>query len=355
MTQTAYIITRKDFAAWVEILHRSFRLYGPSGKNRQDIAFQEIEKADDLVLDYSLTMLSPKKYLFPPTQTIFSFPKDKGYRIPEDDLNTRQIILGIHSCDLEAILRLDKVYAGQFHDPYYKRRRDNTLLIATSCTKPAENCFCCSVGIMPQPKTGFDILLTPLTKNSFLLEPTSSPGRGLVNLLKKEKIKIKPAKKSDFKSKEKKCRIACQAMKGISLFGLQELLEKNYEHPVWEKTARERCLGCGTCSLVCPTCYCFDVVDRLGFGTEEVFRDRNLIGCVLQDFAQVHAGNFRKDRTARLRQFVLHKLKHSVDQYGELHCVGCGRCMSWCIPNIDLREMVAEIRAGDAEVTNARE
>jgi sulfhydrogenase subunit beta (sulfur reductase) len=125
---------------------------------------------------------------------------------------------------------------------------------------------------------------------------------------------------------------------------LPEILLSNFEHPVYKRTADARCLGCTNCTMVCPTCYCYNLDDQTGYDLKITIRSRQWDSCQELNFARVHEGNFRSSREARLRQFVTHKLATWIEQYGCFGCIGCGRCMTWCPTGIDLTEMAKEIQ-----------
>jgi ferredoxin len=132
--------------------------------------------------------------------------------------------------------------------------------------------------------------------------------------------------------------------KTLQIEGLPELLMKTFEHPVYKEVADDRCLGCSNCVLVCPTCFCYKVIDKSDFETRMIDRSRQWDACQDYNFAEVHSGNFRAPQQARLRQFMTHKLCTWLEQYGCFGCIGCGRCMTWCPTGIDITEMAKEIQ-----------
>ncbi len=250
------------------------------------------------------------------------------------------MIVGVHPCDTNAILYLDKTFIGIFKDPYYDVRRKNTIIISLNCTQVSTNCFCSSVGTGPFLKAdlGYDILLTDFGEK-YLIEIKSRRAKELFNLkgttAGTNELKLKSEMEKSLRSKFKKT---------INIGGLDNLLMKNMDHPVWQHTAEERCLSCSNCVMVCPTCFCYDIVDETSMDLKTVKRFRHWDACQDMRFAEVYGGNFRQRRSARLRQFVTHKLNQN-SQYGILGTVGCGRCITWCPTGIDLTEMAKEIQA----------
>ncbi len=126
--------------------------------------------------------------------------------------------------------------------------------------------------------------------------------------------------------------------------GLKELLQGNPEHPRWDDVAA-RCLTCGNCTMVCPTCFCTTVEDHTDLSGELATRDRTWDSCFTLEFSHLHGGSVRKQARSRYRQWMTHKLAHWIDQFGTSGCVGCGRCITWCPTGIDITAEAAAIRA----------
>ena len=245
------------------------------------------------------------------------------------------LLIGIHPCDVHALLYLDLVFA---RDPYYQAVRCKTLLLAVNCLQPGRFCFCSSMNTGPfwKESNGCDMVLTSLTEG-WLAEPLSEQGAELF-------AGGAPAAGMHLREKEELETKARQGIgKHLDQEGLQELLLRNLNHPVWSRTAEERCLSCANCVMVCPTCFCHDIRDRVDMDLRSVGRYRQWDACQDAGFAEVHGGNFRGSRAARLRQFVMHKLDYR-SQYGRPGTVGCGRCIEWCPTGIDLTRIAGEIR-----------
>jgi sulfhydrogenase subunit beta (sulfur reductase) len=325
------------FLERVGVLRASLRVIGPVGTDRHT-CFREIDDPQDLALDYQRTMIPPgKKQLFLPQQELVRFELGEERATATDIPPAAEpaVLLGVHPCDLHAILYLDRTLLG---DPHYQARRRHTLLIGLNCTRVSPFCFCSSVGTGPhlQIRQGYDGLLTDLG-DRYLFEPVSAAGVELF-------AGGEPAGPEAYRLQEEQHRQALEAIsKRLVTQGLDELLLGNQDHPVWERTAEERCLSCTNCVMVCPTCFCHDVVDEVDMSLKTVTRLRQWDACQDLRFAAVHGGNFRRLRAARLRQFVMHKLNYTA-QYGMMGTVGCGRCIEWCPTGIDLTEMAAEIQ-----------
>lgn len=334
------IVGKEEWAQFVQTLCGNYKVFGPTSKGA-GFTFQEIKDAKDLRLDYQTTVLPPKKLLHQPFETMFHFTMDGNvtHAHPEDD---KQILLGVHPCDVHAIAILDKVYMDEYPDPHYKQKRGNTIIIAMNCTTVGETCFCSSLGTGPALEKGYDVLITDLGQQ-YLLEAGSEVGEKLLS-----DAGLQEAPDSALVEKYHRVNeIAKKVEKNIGTDGLAELLHENFRHPVWDKLAQE-CLACGSCTMVCPTCFCYNVIDQVDLDLQQGKRQRVWDSCMLLDFGEVAmGGNFRKDRDARIKQRMYHKLKYMYEQFGMPGCVGCGRCINACIKKIDLTKAVEEIRGED--------
>jgi ferredoxin len=191
-------------------------------------------------------------------------------------------------------------------------------------------------------QNGYDMLLTDFG-DDYLLELKTERALRMFGV-----DDIKKAGRDAFRFKDEKEGAALQRFtRKLDIRGLDRLLRKNAEHPVWRNTAEEACLSCSNCVMVCPTCFCYDLFDEIAMDGKSVRRYRQWDACQDAKFAEVHGGNFRARRTARLRQFVSHKLEQT-HQYGMFGTVGCGRCITWCPTGIDLTEMAKEVQRSES-------
>jgi len=334
------LVTKDSFFKWIDSLRSHYRVFGPAREKDQAL-FREISSSGELFMEYTSTMLSPGKlFIYKSKEDILKFKIDDKVFIeelsPEVD---KQVVVSIHSCDISAILYLDKTFLGAFVDPYYKIRRDNTFLIGLNCMQVSDYCFCSSLGTGPHLKSpsGYDMVLTDFG-DDYLVELKSISAHQLFDLAGKD------AGQDEWKQKSEQEEVLLKTFKKvIDVRGLDELFMKNLDHHVWAETADERCLSCSNCVMVCPTCFCYDLVDEMSMDLKEVVRFRQWDACQDMRFAAVHGGNYRGSRTSRLRQFVMHKLNYS-SQYDSPGTVGCGRCIMWCPTKIDLTEMAKEIQ-----------
>ncbi len=324
----------------MDSLGEDFRIVGPAAEGNQTV-FREVGSSAELMLDYVSTMIPPSKVLFyKPVEEVLRFDLRSGIAFEEvPPEGGRVLALGVHPCDVHAILYLDRVFA---EDPYYMKRRENTLIVALNCTRVDRFCFCSSVGTGPylDVEEGYDLLLTDVG-DFYLAEPATRRGEGLLKGVRAARVEELMAK---YESKDK---LLMSFTKRLDMEGLDGLFLKNTEHPVWAGVADSRCLSCTNCVMVCPTCFCYDVVDETGMDLGSTRRSRQWDACQDLHFAQIHGANFRRARASRLRQFVTHKLDYTA-QFGTLGTVGCGRCIRWCPTGIDLTEIAKEIQRSPA-------
>ncbi len=337
------ILWKADMSRLVQILAENHEIYGPIERDGV-IVFDRIARANEMAHYIGSNMLPLKYFLHKPMETIFYVKKAKDFEVKEAEVaETKQVLFAVHSCDVNAMLYLDKVFTGDFYDPYYAKRRENTFIVALNCTEIAENCLCTSVGAGPYLEDeGFDLLLTNLG-DRYTMKIGSEKGRAVVR-----RMGLRMATMEELDLKNRKIQIAIDQMpkdKFIDTRDLPEILNREFDNPYWEKV-KDDCLSCGNCTMVCPTCYCYDVIDKVDLSLSNIERGRVWDSCQLLEFASVHGGNFRKERSARIKQWVYHKLNYSREQYNSWGCVGCGRCIVACPAEIDLTEIIREIRKG---------
>jgi ferredoxin len=262
----------------------------------------------------------------------------------------RLAILGVRACDLAGLAVQDRIFSrDRFPDPSYTARRERLFLVAVGCTRSVSTCFCASMDTGPEPRPGYDLALTELGAG-FVVRADSDAGRALVEAL------ALPSAPAGALERERAAYAACASgmQRSLPRERVRELLYANLQHPRWDEVA-ERCLSCGKCTMVCPTCFCHDVRDEPSLDLASSLRVREWDSCFNREHAQVHGVNFRPQIRDRYRQWLVHKLASWVDQFETSGCVGCGRCIVWCPVGIDLTEEVAAIGASAAAGPPQRE
>ncbi|MBN1190224.1 MAG: 4Fe-4S dicluster domain-containing protein [Dehalococcoidales bacterium] len=325
-----YSITGSGLKSLIEGLIREREVIGPMARQGKFI-FEKISRFEDMVLDYDVSLLPPSKFLFPAKETLLKFNVERGPQFqPVVDTQQRALV-GIHPDDINAIELLDDVFMKINPDPNYITRRLNTLIIGVDCLHPASEAFAPSMGTNIAD-SGFDLLLTDIGIGFVVTVGTK---KGL-EILNKYAAPREVTGEEIARQKEVRDEAALRYRHTLEIpkERLLKLLQDNYENPYWEFRART-CLSCGSCVMVCPTCFCFDVQDEMELNMIEGERYRNWDGCVLIDFAKVASGeNFRHTKGSRFRHRILRKGKYILEKYGRVGCVGCGRCATECLAKI---------------------
>jgi len=267
---------------------------------------------------------------------------------PEPPPTSPLAVLGARPCDLRAIAIQDRVFLeGAYVEHDYAARRDGAFLVVVNCGVPGGTCFCTSLGTGPRAAEGFDLALTEVLEGGhrFVVEAGSERGRTLLESLPTE------AASSEDRAAALAVTDAAAGRMGRQLDaeGLPALLAASLEHPRFAEVA-ERCLTCGNCTAVCPTCFCTSVEDVTHLADGSAERWRVWDTCFSLDYSYIHGGSVRRSPRARYRQWLTHKFGTWVDQFGTSGCVGCGRCITWCPVGIDVTEELAAIRVGKTEV-----
>jgi sulfhydrogenase subunit beta (sulfur reductase) len=315
--------------------------------DRQDGGRYRLERRGDAALfGYAVGPHSWKRFLHPPVQRLWQARREgDGFAVIEDEAAAQPLaLLGVRACELRAIAIQDRVFlGGQYLDKSYKICRDHTFIIAVNCGQAGGTCFCVSMEAGPKVETGFDLALTELVENGrhlFLLEVGSAAGADLVSGLS-----VQPATEEQTAAADQVIAgTSGQMGRNLDTSGLKELLQDNPNHPRWDEVA-ERCLTCGNCTNVCPTCFCTSIDDTTDLTGSTAERVRRWDSCFTLDFSYIHGGAVRNSSHSRYRQWMTHKLAHWIDQFGSSGCVGCGRCITWCPVGIDITEEAAAIRA----------
>jgi len=330
------IISKTDFNDFVNSLISDTTWHVIGVKEKRDkFTFAPLESASELRLDYDVTLLPPKKYFFPQRETLFTYDLAGGFSAKGLTPGAKKTaIIGVHPYDIVALLHMDEIFRETKSDPYYFEKRNSSIIIGVNMQKMSKWCFAPFMGCATV-EYGYDIMLTDLG-NRYAINVGSEKGE---ELLEKYAKNVTNALARDIQMVGQKKREIMNLSQQKFEFASPELipgmLEKSYgESGFWEKHS-DACLACGSCVLVCPTCYCFDVKDNPDLTLESGERIRTWDGCLLEDFAKIASGeNFRPTRPTRYRHRYFKKGKYLFDRFGFVSCVGCGRCGSNCLPNI---------------------
>jgi sulfhydrogenase subunit beta (sulfur reductase) len=302
-------------------------------------SYRLTQTGTESLFGYVLGPHSWKKVFYPPLVRLWQAKREgRGFHIAEREESVyKYALIGVRSCEIHAIQIQDKVFqTGEFLDPIYRSRREGALLVAVNCTRPGGTCFCASMGTGPKARSGFDIALTEILDKGdpyFLAELGSERG---VRLL--QDVSWRPAGHEEKSLAGRLLHEAAGKMgRSTDPSRHEALFYENFDHPRWEEVSK-RCLTCGNCTLVCPTCFCSNVEDSNTLGGESSERWRKWDSCFTKDFSYIHGGSIRASEKSRYRQWLTHKLATWIGQFGTSGCVGCGRCITWCPVGIDITE-----------------
>lgn len=341
------IIGKDAIGKFIASLIHSEKVIGVK-KQENKFAFGEIKDAGELVMDYDVTLRPPKIFFQPPCENILDFKIGKNTEIKARFEAEPFILFGVHSYDLKALNQMDKIWADGAADEHYLSKRRAATIIAMEPTRASKWSFWASMDAILADK-GFDLLFTDIG-DRYAVEIESKKGRALIS---KHAPDTKTATKEDIEVRNRvreKLSSLCNSDRAIKARPeeITPLVKNNYAHPIWEKQA-EKCYSCGSCNLVCPTCYCFDVKDSIELDLKHGTRYRAWDGCLLEAFASVGSGeNFREHRSDRFRHRILRKTVFVPEKIGALACVGCGRCSEACLPDItDPVKVINEIAGGE--------
>jgi ferredoxin len=335
------ILLKDNIGKLYSELEKEYKFYAPT-KVKGNIAFSRISNVEEIELEFLNSKVPPKDVLFPQKETIFEYKYEGKDVIIEErkDLEDKLLIFGVRPCDAYSFKLLEDFFAfGDFQDEVFLKKRESSTIIGIGCNNPRQSCFCTSVGGHPFQKESTDVFLSDLG-DKYLVEAVSEKGKNLVKKLSW----LSDAKKADIdKSKE----LAKQAEDSFTTkfnFDLvTKVLDENFEHPVWQEIS-ESCIGCSSCTFLCPTCTCFDVIDENDEYNNRGRRIRIWDTCQSCLYTLETSGhNPRPEKIQRCRNRIMHKFSYYPSNYDCVGCVGCGRCISACPVNNELRLIIDKI------------
>jgi len=337
------IIKKEDLNNWLEYLGKKAKLYAARKKEGQFI-FRPVKEISEVCLKYIPTILPPKKYYFPQKEKLLNF-NIKPFKTSKAIKKFEDFILfAVHTCDIAGIQCMDVIFRESPEDPNYLNRKDKMIIIGMECLEYCdEHANCASMGTHV-PRGGYDLMMVDIGEK-FILHINSEKGEKLVL----GQAYIKEADEIDMNALERTREAKKKVFKeefNASLPKVYDAFDKSFTSGIWEDVGK-RCIACGNCTAVCPTCYCFDTMDDVELSLNQGLRYRIWNSCQTDDFAKVAGGeDFRKGRDARQRHRYYRKFKYPVDKFNRYFCVGCGRCTRTCMAQIKLVETVNALLAG---------
>jgi sulfhydrogenase subunit beta (sulfur reductase) len=334
------VVHRDDFKGFLARLIEGYAVFGPSQDDGSD-SIVRIEKPEQFRVQRGPSHFSFKHFFLPQIENLFSFDlNSKKIDTSSDDIDNCKpvLLIGLRPCDAMAVQLLDKVFMEREpKDVFYANRRDRTQIISFACSEPRSTCFCDSVGCQPDSEAGADIIIHEL-KNDYVVKPITQRGD---ELLKNTGMHLDEVSKQITAEKEQNMVEAREQLKKV--FTIDDLDGKviDFDASHWKQIC-QKCLGCGVCTYFCPTCHCFDIIDEVEDASGR--RIRSWDSCMYPLFTLHASGhNPRPTRKERMRQRIMHKFVYAIKQYGRRFCVGCGRCVTQCPVNFDIRDVINEI------------
>jgi len=346
------LIDKKDIGRLIGAVIEDGKVFRGPVQNGRNVAFAKLMPQDGILLEYGNSLEPPKHQLLPRSEDLYGYEGP----IPSDTAaeEAGSVIFGVRPCDAFAIRNMDKVFLDEKNaDPYYAARRERTVILSLVCDEPRETCFCTSVNCSPAGKDGADALVYRIA-DQLLFEACSKKGEEFI-------LRYSPVfMDSDASSLAKRDAVIMNLSQGNPSVkqgnlavrqgnpagstagnnsGIKEIVDALTDKE-WDEISK-KCIGCGVCTFLCPTCHCFGIHHEERGDLKRVVRSQD--SCQFEQFTlEASAHNPRKVRTDRVKQRLLHKFSYSVERYGEYFCVGCGRCVVSCPVNLDIREIIMQ-------------
>ena len=337
------VLKKRDFNDFIVAIAREQKVFAPIAKGYNQYAFEEVTSGNQIAIDYIPTILPPKKYFMPQYETIATYNTSNGQNMEPVMEYEDMVLFGVHTCDLAGIQCLNIVFSQQPKDTNYLMRKNKILIIGYECNSYCDEYASCRLVYNHLPNGGYDLFFTNLENGSFIIHINTLIGEELV-----KKVKIfKEADDSDLQTledlRERKRKIFAKNEVPIEHEKIPELFDKVYDSKIWNELDK-RCVACGNCTNVCPTCYCFDVIDESNLDLKTGRRYRRWDSCQNEEFAKVAGGeSFRPERGARQRHRYYRKFRYSIEKFSRFFCTGCGRCSRACMAGIDLKETLTKL------------
>jgi len=338
-----HILKKTELDGFVKKLAKTMKVCAPVAKGHNNFAFEEVTSAGEIALSYIPTILPPKKYFMPPREKMLDFDISEGKPKDTASFDSEKIALfGVHTCDLAGIQCLNMVFSEKPRDYNYILRKENVFIIGLECNGYCDTHASCALVGNHYPNGGYDLFFTDLGEK-FIIHVGTQKGEELVEGMGLEKAspadlsaldKVREGKKKTFQNEI-----------GVDPKSLPAIFAKGVDSKVWTDLGA-KCVSCGNCTNVCPTCYCFDMADTINLDLKTGSRNRTWDSCQFETFATVAGGeNFREERGARQRHRFYRKFKYPLDKFYRAFCTGCGRCTRTCMAKINLKDTLRALAA----------
>ncbi len=335
------ILKKEDFNGFISTLSKLHKLAAPVFKGYNNYAFEEVRSGEEIALKYIPTILPPKKFFLPVHETLLEYDTGNGLKAEVVAEYEEMLLFGVHTCDIAGIQCLNMVFSEHPQDQNYLIHKQNIKIIGLECNEYCDEFANCHLLNTHLPDGGYDLFFTDLG-DFFLVHINTPAGEEIIESAGffknaqrhhlNELASFREMKRALFKNEL-----------FVELDLIPALFDRSFESKVWDDLD-ERCLACGNCTNVCPTCYCFDIRDEINLRFTAGKRYRIWDSCQLEPFAKVAgAKNFRKTRKERQRHRYYRKFSYPVDRFSRFFCTGCGRCSRACMAGIRLKETLKSL------------
>lgn len=330
-------LKKTDLNTFIERLSKVKKVAAPVKRGVKNFVFAEVKSAKDIALTYIPTILPPKKYFMPQREKLVEYDKAKNAWEPVLEFD-ELVIFGVHTCDLAGIQCLNAVFSDEPKDVNYLARKNKVTIIGLECNDYCDEYASCRVVDNHLPSGGYDLFFTELDA-VFIVHVNTKEGDELLSVTRSFK-KATPKQLVELEAVRTKKRTIFKDEVKANYKELKPLLKASARSEIWEDLDK-RCIACGNCTNVCPTCYCFDVRDEINLDLNTGSRYRVWDSCQNEEFAKVAGGeNFRKTRGQRQLHRYMRKFNYPFDKYRRYFCTGCGRCTRACMAKISLKETI---------------
>ncbi len=325
-------VVKEKLSALLDELSKEGTVYVPSSDREDMSRFVPWDSGVQIDLEHNTTM-PLKEFLFPQTEVIYNYKfgeeEDTVETLPQGE--GKIILFGVRPCDVQAIKCLDEVFLTRSYvDSHYQEKRERLVIISLGCTVAEDTCFCESMGVNPVEAESADLAVFDLG-GEFGFEAKTDLGQEIISKidgLLGDTDQQKPPKPTFTTKPNSK--------------GVTEKLQKMFEDPIWDEVC-QNCINCGTCTFLCPTCYCFDINCK-NTGACDGYRYRTWDSCMFDDYALMAGGHdVRPTKKERLRNRYLHRLQFFPERYGTFLCTGCGRCIRECPTGLNIAAFIDQV------------
>jgi ferredoxin len=332
-------LNKKELGPFLKQVMQTYDVFAPVELAEGVSVYRKIESPDEVSLVFHNTQKPAKEGFFPQSEIMFRYEKEgnRAQVTSTEEVNRPRLILGPRPCDIQALSMLDQVFSGkEYTDVYFLKKREKTTIVGFACNQPLSTCFCTSTGGGPFTREGSDIFLVDLG-DAYWVEFLTEKGKAL-----SQNEFLREATEGDVARAKKLEEEASKRMNvPVRLDGIEMKLDQMLENPLWDRI-HEKCLGCGACTFLCPTCHCFDIGDEVSQKGGQ--RVRNWDTCLFSLYSMETSGhNPRPSGRERTRQRLMHKFNYFPKNFQKIACVGCGRCILYCPVNFDIRQAIREI------------